>query len=125
MPKTILLIEDNEDIRENTAELLELEGFRVLAVQNGQDGIALTRTDLPDLVICDILMPEMDGYAVFRRLLSQEETRHIPFIFFTARSESVDKAKADAIGRCSYLIKPFDETELLALIARVLNGRAE
>ncbi len=120
MQKTILLIEDNRDIRENTAELLELEGHRVITAENGLHGIQLAEVNLPDLVICDVLMPEADGYAVFRALLNGANTRQIPFIFITAKSENSDKAKAMEIGQCGYLVKPFDEKELFDSIKKYL-----
>ena len=121
MPKTSLLIEDHKDIREGTAELLELEGYHVISVQNGLEGIAAARLNIPDLIICDILMPEIDGYGVFRRLLAEESTSHIPFIFFTSKSETADKDKAQEIGHCSYLVKPFNETDLLNNISSMLG----
>lgn len=120
--KTILLIEDNADIRENTVELLELEGYRVIAADNGVEGICLAQLRLPDVVICDILMRETDGYTVFRSLLDHEDTRHIPFIFMTAKSETADRKKAFSMGRCSYLVKPFDEKELFFAIRGLLDG---
>lgn len=122
LQKTILLIEDNADIRENTIELLELEGYRVLSADNGVEGICLAQLQLPDLVLCDILMRETDGYTVFRSLLENEDTRAIPFIFMTAKSETADQNKAYGIGRCSYLIKPFDEKDLFAAIREMLEG---
>lgn len=121
MNANILLIEDNQDIRENTAELLELEGYRVITADNGLEGIRLAGLHFPDLVISDVLMPGADGYTVFQALLDRETTRHIPFLFITAKSESADKAKALSIGRCAYLVKPFDEKELLDCLAKMLN----
>jgi CheY-like chemotaxis protein len=122
MNANILLIEDNQDIRENTAELLELEGYEVMTADNGLEGIRLAERYLPDLVISDVLMPGADGYTVFQALLNQEATRHIPFLFITAKSESSDRAKALSIGRCTYLVKPFDETELLDCLAKMLKA---
>ena len=122
MRKTLLLIEDNEDIRENTAELLELEGYQVLTADNGLEGIRQAQANLPDLIICDVLMREADGYTVFRTLLEDSSTRDIPFIFVTAKSETADRAVAVAIGTCDYLIKPFDERELFACITRLLGS---
>ena len=121
MHVNLLLIENNQDIRENTAELLELEGYRVMTAENGLDGIRLAERYLPDLVISDILMPGADGYTVFQSLLGQEATRHIPFLFITAKSEGSDKMKALSIGQCAYLVKPFDERELLGCLAKMLD----
>ncbi|UOE49794.1 response regulator [Mucilaginibacter sp. SMC90] len=122
MQKTILLIEDNEDIRENTAELLDLEGYHVITADNGLEGIRQAQANLPDLIICDVLMREADGYTVFRTLLEDSSTRDIPFIFVTAKSETADRAIARAIGTCEYLIKPFDEKELFDCIRGLLSG---
>jgi CheY-like chemotaxis protein len=120
--KTILLIEDNQDIRENTAELLELEGFFVLQADNGREGIVQAKEHLPDLIICDVLMREVDGYAVFRTMIEDQATRHIPFIFTTAKSETSDRNKALEIGPCRYLIKPFTGQDLFDCIGSVLSG---
>lgn len=122
MPYTILLIEDNLDIREATAELLELEGYRVFTAEDGQSGLQQAGSLLPHLVICDILMGGTDGYAVFSALLARPETRHIPFIFMTAMSENLNRARALEMGTCEYLVKPFDTEELFRCVARLLPG---
>ncbi|ASU34772.1 response regulator [Mucilaginibacter xinganensis] len=121
MQKTILLIEDNDDIRENTAELLGLEGFCIIAADCGSSGLNLAEKHLPDLVICDIVMPGMDGYEVFDALKKNDRTRRIPFIFTTAKSEQTDKQKAAFHGIDSYLVKPFDEKELMICIEKYLH----
>lgn len=115
--KTILIIEDNTDIREGTTEILELTGrYHVLTAENGRDGVDLATAHLPDLILCDIMMPELDGYGVLYILSKNEETAHIPFIFLTAKVERSDMRKAMELGADDYLTKPFDDVELLNAI---------
>lgn len=115
--KTILIIEDNADIREGTIEILELTGrYHVLAAANGRDGVDLATAHLPDLILCDIMMPELDGYGVLYILSKNEDTAHIPFIFLTAKAERSDMRKAMELGADDYLTKPFDDVELLNAI---------
>jgi len=116
MEKTILLIEDNKDVRENTAEILELANYKVRAVPNGKEGIRQVQMQKPDLIICDIMMPELDGYSVLRILSKEAETASIPFVFLTAKSERSDFRKGMTMGADDYLTKPFDDTELLNVI---------
>lgn len=111
--KTILLIEDNLDVRENTAEILELANYKVITAENGKKGIELAKTNIPDLIICDIMMPELDGYGVLHVLSKHEETASIPFIFLTAKTEKSDVRKGMNLGADDYLTKPFDDVELL------------
>jgi CheY-like chemotaxis protein len=91
--KTILLIEDNADIRENTAEILELANFKVLTAENGKSGVAVAIDQKPDLIICDIMMPILDGYGVIHMLQKNEQTKEIPFIFLTAKAERTEIGK--------------------------------
>ena len=114
--KSILLIEDNEDLRENTAEILELANFKVHTAENGKIGVKMARELLPDLIICDIMMPELDGFGVLFALSKNAETENIPFIFLTAKSERSDIRKGMNLGADDYLVKPFDEMELLDAI---------
>lgn len=116
MEKTILLIEDNNDVRENTAEMLELANYKVLTAENGKIGVDLAKKHKPDLVICDIMMPEMDGYGVLFMLGKDPETSGIPFIFLTAKAEKSDIRKGMELGADDYLTKPFDEMALLNAI---------
>ncbi|MBC7388446.1 MAG: response regulator [Opitutaceae bacterium] len=111
--KTILVIEDNLDVRENIAEILELADYKVLTAENGKIGIDLAKKNLPDLVICDIMMPELDGYGVIHVLSKNPETAAIPFIFLTAKTEKADIRKGMNLGADDYLTKPFDDLELL------------
>ncbi len=114
--KTILLIEDNQDIRENTAELLELENYTVIAAANGQLGVEAAFNKKPDLVLCDIMMPVLDGFGVFIALNKNPYTAGIPFIFLTAKSESADRNYAMNLGVDDYITKPFDADFLLTTI---------
>lgn len=114
--KTILIIEDNLDIREGTAEILELSGFAILTAPEGKTGVELALQHVPDLILCDIMMPELDGYGVLFMLNKHPETSHIPFIFMTAKSERADMRKAMEMGADDYLTKPFDDAELLNAI---------
>ena len=114
--KTILLIEDDADMRDNTAEILELANYRVLKAENGRKGIELARREKPDLVLCDIMMPELDGYSVLHMLGRDPATAELPFIFLSAKAERGDVRKGMELGADDYLTKPFEESELLNAI---------
>ncbi|GAB4026735.1 response regulator [Spirosoma koreense] len=119
--KNILLIEDNADIRENTAEILELAGYRVLTAENGKLGVERALVERPDLIICDIMMPVLDGYGVLHIVNKNPDLNGIPFIFLTAKSERIDFRKGMELGADDYLTKPFDDTELLSAVEGRLN----
>jgi CRP-like cAMP-binding protein/FixJ family two-component response regulator len=114
--KKILLIEDNRDIRENTEELLTLAGYEVKAAENGKIGVDMAIKEQPDLIICDIMMPELDGYGVLHILSKRTDTAAIPFIFLTAMTEKSEVRKGMEMGADDYLTKPFDDTSLLNAI---------
>jgi CRP/FNR family transcriptional regulator, polysaccharide utilization system transcription regulator len=114
--KTVLLIEDNKEVRENIAEILDLANYKVLAAENGKSGADLAKKNKPDLIICDIMMPELDGYGVLHILSKDPSTASIPFIFLTAKSEKDDFRKGMKLGADDYLTKPFDDIELLNAI---------
>lgn len=114
--KKILVIEDNPDIRESTAEILELADYQVLEAENGRVGVDLAIKNKPDLILCDIMMPELDGYGVLYLLNKQPETARIPFIFLTAKADRVDLRRGMDMGADDYLTKPFDDSELLSAI---------
>ena len=114
--KKILLIEDNTEVRENTAEILELAKYNVLTAENGKVGVEIATREKPDLIICDIMMPVLDGYGALHLLGKQPETATIPFIFLTAKTERTDVRKGMEMGADDYLTKPFDEIELLNAI---------
>jgi len=122
--KTILLIEDNNDIRENTCELLELDGYRVILAVNGKSGLILALEHRPDLVLCDIMLPEADGYEVFRGLKANAATRSIPFVFLTASAEKKEMAAGLEMGASGYIRKPFDPEELFQTIQQCLKETA-
>jgi DNA-binding response OmpR family regulator len=122
--KKILLIEDNSDVRENTTEILELAGYNVIAAPNGKIGVDLAQKNKPDLIICDIMMPELDGYGVLHILARKVETSTIPFIFLTAKTEKTDIRKGMNLGADDYLTKPFDDTDLLNAIEARLRKTA-
>lgn len=111
--KTILVIEDNKDVRENTSEILEMASYKVLQAENGKIGVDLAQNAKPDLIICDIMMPVLDGYGVIHLLNKNPETASIPFIFLTAKSERSDVRKGMEMGADDYISKPFDDIELL------------
>jgi CRP-like cAMP-binding protein len=111
--KKILLIEDNHEIRENIAEILSLADYVIVQAEHGKAGVALAQTEKPDLIICDIMMPQLDGYGVLHLLSKNSATSGIPFIFLTAKSEKEDFRKGMNLGADDYLIKPFDDLELL------------
>ncbi|SFC54254.1 DNA-binding response regulator, OmpR family, contains REC and winged-helix (wHTH) domain [Flagellimonas taeanensis] len=112
----ILLVEDDTSLRENVEELLELSGFEVFTASNGKIAVEMARKEHPDLVLCDIMMPEMDGYEVLEHLSSDESTKHIPFIFVSAKTERHEIRKGMNLGADDYLTKPFEEHELLGAI---------
>ncbi len=119
--KKILLIEDNPDVRENTAEILSLANYYVHTAENGKIGVELASKEKPDLIICDIMMPELDGYGVLHILSKKPETASIPFIFLTAKTEKADIRKGMTLGADDYLTKPFDDTDLLNAVEARLN----
>lgn len=116
MSKTILLIEDNLEMRENTAEIMELANYNVITAVNGKDGVAKAKEHIPDLIICDIMMPEMDGYGVLYILGKDPSTCAIPFVFLTAKAEKSEFRKGMNLGADDYVTKPFEEMELLSVI---------
>lgn len=111
--KTILLIEDNAEIRENLAEILELANYKVVTAPEGQTGVTLAVQHKPDVIICDIMMPILDGYGVIHMLQKNNDTVNIPFIFLTAKAERAEMRKGMELGADDYITKPFNSTELL------------
>jgi len=122
--KKVLVIEDNKEILENTAEILELSNYRVCTAENGKIGIEKALSDKPDLILCDIMMPELDGYGVLQALRDDARTVAIPFIFLTAKGEKPDIRAGMNLGADDYLTKPVPKTELLEAIRTRLQ-RAE
>jgi len=124
MTKKIVVVEDNEDVRENLAEILELDGYEVATAENGKIGVKVIEETMPDLIICDIMMPELDGYAVLHIINKKPDLANIPFLFLTAKAENSDIIKAINLGTNGYLTKPFDADELLNLIEKSIRERA-
>lgn len=114
--KTILVIDDNMEIRENTAEILELAGYKSLTAENGKKGVDMAIREKPAVIVCDIMMPELDGYGVLHLLRKNPDTQNIPFIFLTAKTERSDLRKGMEMGADDYITKPFEDIELLNAI---------
>lgn len=119
--KTILIIEDTEDILENLTEFLEMQGFKIVGARAGKIGVEAAKEFTPDLIICDVLLPEMDGFRVLDALLHSAKTCEIPFIFSTSMSEKVNRDRALKLGADDYIIKPFELDDVL----RMANGWIE
>jgi CheY-like chemotaxis protein len=113
MEKKILVIDDNNDIRENTAEILELAGYKTFTAENGKRGVEVALKEKPSVIVCDIMMPELDGYGVLHLLRKNPETQNIPFIFLTAKTERSDFRRGMEMGADDYITKPFEDIELL------------
>ena len=111
--KKILLIEDDPLVRANTAEILELANYQVRSAENGKKGLQLAKEFHPDLIICDVMMPELDGYGVLHILAKDPDTAGIPFIFLSAKSDKSEIRKGMDLGADDYLTKPYEDTELL------------
>jgi CheY-like chemotaxis protein len=126
----ILLVEDNDEIRENTTEILEMANYKVASASNGKEGYELAAKEPPDLIICDIMMPVLDGYGLLHLVNKNEKLRSTPFIFLTAKTERGDFRKGMEMGADDYITKPFTDIELLNAIesrlqkAKVLSERA-
>lgn len=120
----ILIIEDNEDIRSNTAEILELSNYDVLMAENGRIGLEKAKEYKPDLIICDILMPELDGFGVLSALRKDDRTKTIPFIFLTAKTERSDLNRGLQSGAAFYLVKPFEMSTLLKTVEDACIGES-
>jgi EAL domain-containing protein (putative c-di-GMP-specific phosphodiesterase class I)/ActR/RegA family two-component response regulator len=120
----ILVIEDEESVRENLLDLLEAEDFETIAAANGRIGVNLAITESPDLILCDMMMPEIDGYGVLTALRQDPLTAAIPFIFLTAKSAKADFRQGMDMGADDYLTKPFTRAELLSAIMNRLERQA-
>jgi len=112
----ILLIEDQPQMRQNVALILELNGFEVFVAEDGKRGLALARAQRPDLILCDVMMPELDGYGVLHLLRKDESMRGVPFIFLTAKGEKQEQRTGMNLGADDYLTKPCGEADLLLAI---------
>lgn len=124
MAQKVLIIEDEFDVREDISELLLLEGYTVYSASNGFEGIALAKEHIPDLIICDIMMPGKDGFEVLHELQESPETKTIPFIFLTARATLNDLRQGMDLGADDYLTKPFTLEDLLVAVKTRLRKEA-
>ncbi|HPK09243.1 MAG TPA: response regulator [Saprospiraceae bacterium] len=114
--KKILIIEDNDTVRENIAEILELSQYKTIQAENGKMGITKAIEEYPDLILCDVMMPELDGYGVLNIINKRPDLQHIPLIFLTAKADNEDFRKGMGLGAVDYITKPFDDLALLEAI---------
>lgn len=122
--KKILIIEDNLEVRENLEEILELSGYEAISAENGKVGVTKAMENRPDLIICDIMMPELDGFGVLNVLSKKPETSGVPFVFLTAKSEKTDWRRGMNLGADDYITKPFYKDELLNVIEMRLKKKS-
>ena len=115
-PKRLLVVEDNQDIRENIVEILELAGYEVFDAENGKVGLEKALELRPDLILCDVMMPVLDGFGMLKILQKNTSLNSVPLIFLTAKAEKTDFRKGMGLGADDYLTKPFDDTELLEVV---------
>lgn len=121
MSARILIIEDCQGIRETIAEILQLESFQVLEAEDGRIGLRLARTELPDLIICDLMMPNLNGAEVMAQLRQHPSTQNIPFLLVTAQSELTDLGFVMALSHDDYVTKPFTRDRLLRAVSDKLT----
>ncbi len=121
MKNTVLIIDDNTALCENTEEILQLAGYKTWIAPNGKEGLELALLHKPDLILCDIMMPVLDGYGVLRALRNNEETVNLPFVFMTAKADKTDFRKGMDLGADDYLTKPFTGDDLLGVVQARLN----
>lgn len=119
----ILIIEDQPQMRRNLAFILEMEQFEVIVAENGRQGIELARQQQPDLIICDVMMPEQDGYAVLQTIRAEKPTANVPFIFLTAKGDKPDVRQGMNLGADDYLTKPVERGDLLTAVQTRLARR--
>jgi DNA-binding response OmpR family regulator len=131
MAFSVLVIDDNQDIRDNIAEILDLAGYKTFVAENGKRGVETALKEKPSIIVCDIMMPELDGYGVLHLLRKNQQTANIPFIFLTAKTERPDFRKGMEMGADDYITKPFEEIELLNAVevrikkSEILNRQYE
>jgi CRP/FNR family transcriptional regulator, polysaccharide utilization system transcription regulator len=121
--KKICVIEDNNDVRENLCEILELSGYDVVQAKNGKVGLRVIYENNPDLILCDVMMPELDGFGVLKILCSNPKFNAVPFIFLTAKADKNDLRKGMTLGADDYITKPFDSAELIEVIENKIRKR--
>lgn len=123
--KTILVIEDEPETLDNLVLMLEMEGFKTLAASDGRSGVSLAKKHLPDVILCDVSMPELDGHGVLHALRADSATVSIPFIFLTARTDKKDVRTGMNLGADDYLTKPASAEEVLAAVQTRLDRHRE
>lgn len=121
--KSILIIEDQLELRENLSEILMLSGYEVYAAPDGKSGIKEALENNPDLILCDVMMPDLDGYGVLKIVRDNAQLKNTPFLFLTAKTDERDFRKGMGLGADDYITKPFDDTELLEAIALRIDRR--
>ncbi len=121
----ILLIEDNADFRDNISEILSLNNYTVLTAENGSIGLSLALEEIPDLILCDVLLPDMNGFTVFSVIKNTESVAKVPFIFMTALTDKTEKCKGLELGAEDYITKPFSDLELISTLRCRLNKSKE
>jgi len=121
-PKKILIVDDEADLVETIRFPLELEGFKVLAAYNGEEGLNQARTEKPDLILLDLMLPKLDGYKICRLLKFDDRYKHIPIFMLTAKTQEKDKILGKETGADEYFTKPFDIDELIAKIKSNLSA---
>jgi DNA-binding NarL/FixJ family response regulator len=119
--KRILIIEDEPEMRRNIVTLLRLTEYEPLSAQNGREGVEVARRERPDLILCDVMMPELDGFGVLRALQDDAELARIPFIFLTAKGEKEDLRSGMNLGADDYLTKPVANSDLVRAIEARLS----
>jgi CheY-like chemotaxis protein len=117
----ILYIDDNRDMRENGTEILELEGFEVIIAHDGLQGFNMAKERVPDVILCDIIMPIQDGYETIKQVKNDDILSKIPFIFVTASAEKSEMSKGLELGAFAYIRKPFDGEELITTVKQSLT----
>jgi DNA-binding response OmpR family regulator len=123
--KKILVIEDEAETRDNLVLMLEMEGFKPFAAPNGQAGVELALKEIPDVILCDVSMPKLDGYGVLEALRTDSKTVSIPFIFLTAKGDKKDLRTGMNLGADDYLTKPASAEEVLSAINARLDRHNE
>ena len=119
--KKILLVDDEPDIRLTVSKRLMTKGYRVTEAENGKIALDIIEKQVPDLVILDVMMPELNGYQVCRKLRERSETKELPVLMLTAKDQTTDRFWAEEVGVTEYITKPFEDEELLAAVQRLLR----
>ena len=119
--KRILVIEDNSAMREEIVAILGFEGFEVVDAEDGQIGLQVLSTQRPDLILCDVMMPNLDGYGTLEAVRKDPATSHVPFVFLTAKASAADRARGTALGANAYMVKPFSVDTIVGTINELLG----